>query len=528
MQSLYRWPQIPALSIIRTLWKRKLLISMTTILAGFLGTAIVFRLPAVYRAEVLILVESQRIPERFVAPTVSTDLNNRLSNIRQQIMSYTRLLTIINKYNLYRRERQEKAEEEVIEIMRKNIDVRLEQGWSKDQPGAFRISYEGREPAVVAQVANELGDLFIDQNLRSREVYALGTSEFIESQLAEAKKRLEEQEGKLTAYKRQHNGELPQQENALVASLSRLQVQLQGVQDETSRTEQTKILKESELDTAQTSQTALVQITERMAEGGSAPGDPTNLEKETAELEKQLAALRTRYTENHPDVKAAREALAKLKERETKRTAQQAGEKPDAGPRQTPNPNTVMMSGTLIRERERVEQLKTQQAVAAKQLADLEADRQRILREITAVQARLQQLPIREQQIAGIARDYEMSKANYQSLLDKKLSAQMATQMEKNQKSERFTVLDSGRVPEKPVAPDRLLLSIAAWLAGLILAVAAALGVEFNKNVVLGEWELPKDTPILGRVPRIVIRNTGARLALQTNGQPQLASQRAK
>lgn len=521
MEPLHRWSRIPALSVLRALWKRKLLISTLAVLAGLLATVIVFWLPAVYRAEVLILVESQRIPERYVASTVSTDLNDRLSNIRQQIMSYTRLLAIINKYNLYQRERQRQAEEEVIEIMRKDIDVRLEQGWSKDQPGAFRISYEGQYPAVVAQVANELGDLFIDQNLRSREVYALGTSDFIENQLAEAKKRLEEQESKLTEYKRRHNGELPQQENTLVASLNRLQTQLQGVQDEISRTEQVKTMKESEFATAQTSQTALTQITQRIDESGNAPGDPASLAGLIEQTEKQLAALRTRYTESHPDVKEVREALAKLKEREAKRTAQQAaagsvGEKPGAGG-QTPNPSS-MMSGTLIRERERVEQLKTQQSIIAKQLADLASDRERILRETAAVQARLQQLPLREQQMVGLARDYENSKANYQSLLGKKLSAEMATQMEKNQKSERFTVLDSARVPEKPVAPNRLLFTLAGWMASLVLAMTVALAAEFNRNVVLGEWELPEDTPILGRVPRIVVRNAAARLALNDNG----------
>jgi succinoglycan biosynthesis transport protein ExoP len=87
----------------------------------------------------------------------------------------------------------------------------------------------------------------------------------------------------------------------------------------------------------------------------------------------------------------------------------------------------------------------------------------------------------------------------------------MATEMEKNQKSERFTVLDSARVPEKPVRPDRLILSLIAWPLCLLLGAGIGYLVEFNKNVVLGEWELPSETPILGRVPRIVVRGTGER-----------------
>ena len=143
MEPLNYRPQYSPLSIARALWKHKVLMTFIWIVAGAVATAVVFCLPAVYRAEIVILVESQRIPERFVASTVSADLNDRLSNLKQQILSYTRLLNIINKYDLYRSERKRKSEEEVIELMRKDTNVVLERGWSKEQPGAFRISYEG-------------------------------------------------------------------------------------------------------------------------------------------------------------------------------------------------------------------------------------------------------------------------------------------------------------------------------------------------------------------------------------------------
>jgi polysaccharide chain length determinant protein (PEP-CTERM system associated) len=515
---LYQWPQLPALSWVRALWKRKLLIAFLGTGLGVLATAIALWLPAVYRAEVLVLVESQRVPERFVTSTVSADLNDRLSTLRQQIMSYARLLGIINKYGLYREERGRKPEEEVIELMRERIFVSLDQGWSKEQPGAFRIAYEAHEAAVAAQVANELAELFIDQNLRSREVRAVGTSEFLQSQVDEAKKRLEGQEALLGDYKRKHNGELPQQETTLNAALARLQVQLQGVYDEISRTGQTKTIKESELSTAEASQSAFRQMTEQLsAVGPRREAQKTESAAEVEMLEKKLEALRARYTGNHPDVRETGAALARLRERlargpeadstATGSTSDSAADKPAA------SQNQVLMSGTLVRERERVEQLKTLQTIAGTQLEHLDVERQRILREIAAVQARLSQLPMREQQIAAIARDYEISRANYQSLLDKKLSAEMATELEKNQKSERFTVLDAARVPEEPVKPDRLVIGLLGWALGLVLAVVAALLVEFNTNVVLGEWELPRDTPILGRVPVIVIRKRGAREA---------------
>jgi len=517
------------LSVVRALWKRRLLICLATALAGTVCTAVIFSLPAVYRAEAVILVESQRIPERFVASTVSAELNDRLNNLKQQILSYSRLLNIINKYGLYSDKRRTKAEEEIIELMRKDTNVEMERGWTTEQPGAFRITYDGPDPAVVTQVANELAELFIDQNLRSREVNAVGTTEFLEDQLEEAKKRLEEQEARLTDYKRTHNGELPQQENTLNASLGRLQLQLQSVQEQISRAEQTKVLRESELETAKASQAAITQLTEKTGESGPSGQTPAAADKESALLERQLASLRARYTESHPDVKALRETLARAKEREAQpspgeKGPDSSGSEQEAGRRQGSDADKLLVGNTLLRERERVEQLQTLQGIAVKQIGDLQAERQRILRELAALQGSLQQLPLHEQQLIGLTRDYEISKANYQSLLNKKLAAQMATEMERNQKSERFTVLDSARVPEKPVKPDRLLLSLAAWPLCLLLGLAGGYAAEWNQNVFLGEWELPSETPILGRVPQIFVRKAGSRLAAAAGPEAEFVS----
>jgi succinoglycan biosynthesis transport protein ExoP len=527
VETLNFGPRLAWLSVLRTVWKRKLLIALVAALVGGLAMAVVFALPAVYRAQAVILVESQRIPERFVTSTVSSDLNDRLSNLKQQILSYSRLLTIIQKYNLYRDKRQSTPEEEIIEMMRRDTGVELERGWSTEQPGAFRITYEGREPAVVAQVANELAELFIDQNLRSREVNAVGTAEFLEDQLAEAKRRLEEQEARLTEYKRTHNGELPQQENALNASLSRLQLQLQSVQEQISRAQQNQALRDGELETAQTSRAAVIQMTEQAAEGTPAGATAAAAQKDSALIEKQLAALQSRYTASHPDVKALSEILARTRLREAQSTAAETAPVQGAATKNVTDSGKLLIGGTLLRERERVEQLKTLRGIAVKQIEDAEAERVRVLREMAALEARMRQLPVREQQMTGLLRDYEISKANYQSLLNKQLAARMATEMERNQKSERFTVLDSARIPEKPVRPDRTVLSGAGWLIGLVLSIGAAFAVELRRNVLLGEWELPEGTPVLGRVPRIDLRPQDARRTKKRDPASPLLSGRA-
>lgn len=162
----------------------------------------------------------------------------------------------------------------------------------------------------------------------------------------------------------------------------------------------------------------------------------------------------------------------------------------------------------ILREQERVAALKAQASAAQKELDLRQAERQQILAAIADYQARVEKLPVREQEMASLVRDYQISKANYEQLLNKSFSAEMATDMEKRQKAERFTVLDVARVPEKPSKPNRPLLYIVGVTLSLLLGTAVAFTRELKRNVVLGEWELPSDILVLGRVPKIDTRST--------------------
>ena len=503
--STLRKNRLPPLSLFRALYKHRLAVSLTFVLGSAVAAAVVYQLPAVYRAEALILVESQRIPEKFVASTIDINLRDRINTISQQILSYRRLLDIIQKFNLYRAQRARLPEEEVVEEMRKDIEIRVEQGWPQDRPGAFRVAYHNPDPQLVALVANQLANLFIEENLRAREVHALGTSEFLQTQLAEARKRLEEQEARLSAYKLRHNGELPQQENVLISSAARYQLQLQGVQEAIARVQQQKLLLENSLAAAEASFASLRQIIEDLQERGTTEATGAIAALASESLEKELAAARARYTADHPEVRHLEQMLRAVRqmeseERQGRKAAGESNGRPAPG---STSPGRVRFSELIIRERERIEHLKAQIAVAARQLETLENERKTTAAQLQSVLSRLEKLPIREQELASLTRDYEITRANYQSLLDKRLAAEMATEMERRQKAERFTLLDAARVPEKPVRPNRPLLLTLGILLSLGLGVGIALAIELPAGTVLGEWELPPQVPILARVPSL-------------------------
>jgi uncharacterized protein involved in exopolysaccharide biosynthesis len=214
-----------------------------------------------------------------------------------------------------------------------------------------------------------------------------------------------------------------------------------------------------------------------------------------------------RYGAQHPDVKRLRVEVARARTEEAKAAAETetapatpGTAAPKAGASRkaaTANPAEVGQA------RERVETIKSQIALLAKDIDGRKADQQRVARELAECQGRLTEVPMREQELSQITRDYDITKLNYHSLLEKQISAEMSTDMERRQKSERFTIIDPAHVPERPSKPNRPFYITVGSLFGFVLVVVGALAVELRKDRLLGEWELPGDMLVLARVPMI-------------------------
>ena len=465
-------PEFSPLSIARMLWKHRLMVIIVAIVGSLLSVVVVHQLPSIYRSEALILVDSQKIPERYVSPTGETDVAERLASISQEILSTTRLQKIIDDFGLYRDDRKKLVKEEIIERMRKDINITLENGAGQGRTTAFHVGYQGRNPTLVTEVASQLANLFIEEDLQTRARQAEGTADFIDSQLNEAKKTLDDLEAKVSKYKLAHNGDLPEQETALNGTLARLQVELQGNQDAINRAQQNKTVLQGTIDMAEAA--AGTSHPRRAAANPFEVSTNSNQvpEGDSKFLQSQYDALSKLYQPTYPRMVALKHEIDKQKLVEDS-------------------------------ERARIENLKTQMALADREIQQRNSEREKILSSIERYQARIEQLPVREQETAALTRDYEMSKSNYKSLLDKKLAAGMATSMEKRQQGQRFTMLDPPRVPEKPISPKRPQFIGIGCALSLALALAFPIAMEMKKNTILGEWELPEGVAVLGRVPYI-------------------------
>ncbi len=516
-------PQFSLPSLAEAVWKQKLAILAVWVGVSITAFLVTRLLPKVYQAEALVLLESQRIPHDFVNPTtVRADLWERLSSLDQRVLSHTQLLALIESFGLYRKEAKKLNQEELVARMRKDIHIALEQGLgNSNRPPAFRVIYQGPKPEEVAQVANRLAYLFIEQDLRERSVEAVGTAEFLESRLEAARQQLQEQERRLSQYKTAHNGELPEQEGALMGTLSRLQTQLSANQEAVRQAQQDKFFAKNALDVAVASAGELTALSRRpnASLGGADSAAAAALEdpkvRAVRDLKRQLLELRQKYTENHPEVLKAKESLRELEaevKAENLEAAAAAKNDPAAsdGSRSAAsaadldpgNPAMVSLLGPEMRRREeQIHQLEAQVKSQDNRIDMLRTSQEHLLTSISEAEHQIQQLPMREQEMASLERDYEITKANYQSLLKKRMDADLAMEMEKRQKSEKFVLLEPARVPERPIKPKVLLISALGSIAGLMLGVAFGAAREIKSNVFLGEWELPKELNVMGRVP---------------------------
>jgi len=402
------------LSILRMIWKRKISIVVAWILFALCAAAVVRSLQAVYLAETVVLIDSQKILEKFVSATVGDDLEERIASIRQMLLSGSELKKVIEEFGLYREERKTHFEEEILEMMRKDITISLESAMpgssnKAKRPGAFRIGYQGGQPALVMQVANRLTDLYVEQNLKTREGQAAGTSDFLDTQLREAKKRLDELEAAVSTYKLAHNGELPQQEAALSGTLTRLQIELEANRDAINRAQQTKVILEGSANAMEATTAAQTREWEQALRGGTSllPGQPYTVQRsrESEALEEQLAQARARFTDGHPDVMRLRRAVENTKRTEAQRQTEKSnaaatnGQPADKATPNRPSTATLREPPEFARTREQLASLRAQIQGSDAELENRKAEQQRILRDLDLYQRRIERLPVREQEM---------------------------------------------------------------------------------------------------------------------------------
>lgn len=472
--------------ILRIALQRKWLIVLPFVV-GVVGSLLMARrLPELYRSETLIMVIPQRIPDSIVKSTVIGSVAERLPSISDQILSRSRLERIINDFNLYPQERAHGVMEDVVQRMRADI-----KGPTLVGKESFRLSYVSSNTTTAQKVTERLASLYIEENLRDRENQAEGTNQFLESQLADAKRRLIEYEKKLEEYQRQYSGQLPTQLPTNLQAIQNSQMQLQSVSDTLNRARERRLLVERQLADAQTLPAATV-----LADSSGNAQGPLTTAQQLQAARARLEAFKLQYTPDHPDVRALERTIRDLQTR-----AEEEGRR---GPQQ--NATAAVSPGEAARQK-RIRELSADLEVIDHQIAAGTAEESNLKSTIASYQSKVDAVPTRQAELLELTRDYATVQTTYNALLAKQEDSKLAANLERRQAGEQFRILDPASFPEKPYNHLlKLQVAVGGSLGGLLLGLGLVGFLEYRDSSFKTEEDVLRllTLPVLAIVPILV------------------------
>ena len=472
---------------------------------------IVAALPAKYTARGTILVESQQIPEELIQSTVSSFAEERIQVIRQRVMTRNRLLQVADKYDLFPRDLG-LSESERVENMREQLNVSLisvNTGSRRrdDATIAFQVSYQDRSADKAFQVANEFMTLFLSEDVKARAAGASNTTEFFNQETQRLRATVEVLEDRIASYKSENADALPEHLNMHIQQLSR-------ATDELADNQNSILIFEEEMRSLET------QLASYLAGNSSADG-PT---QELSRMRSQLTAMLVDRTREHPDVKALEDQIAGLERQlapnKTVRSLRSQLDEAQEALRDARASNDVdeatltalSEKASTLRDRLRTEltsslggspdfiatQIQGRIDVARNRLENLENKNATLREQISELQSRIARTPAVERGLSALTRDYENIFNEYRQVQGKQQTAILAENLEDNQKSEKFSILEPAVRPDSPSSPDRGKLSVLALAFSLGVGFGCAVLAELLMGSIRGRDHL---TDIMGEAP---------------------------
>ena len=332
-------------------------------------------MPPNYISESTVLVEPPKVPSNLVEPNVQVDLADRVQSMSTQVLSRTRLLSLIQRFNLY--PGYASSPDDQVVKMRDDIKMDLIQSESnisgKAEIVAFKVSYKAPTADVAQKVTIALTSFFVDENVRASQEQSEATTLFLDSQVRAVAQTLADQEAKLRAFEAEHDGSLPQQLDSNIHILQGLQQQMQAAQAARER--------------AMQQQTYLNSLQSQYQNMSDAAMAPASIDSQLDTARANLAAMEARYTDDHPDVKKLKETIASLE----KLKKDMAGEARDNCSPTSPSPQAVQQSNAMM-------QLKTQMRLNKMEMDQATQQMQRAEQAAQVYSARLNATPAVEAQ----------------------------------------------------------------------------------------------------------------------------------
>ncbi len=485
--------------------RRKWLVAAIAGAVAVLSILVAIWWPATYQASGTILIEQQEVPAELVRSTISSYADQRIQVIRQQVMTTENLFKIIQKYDLYAKQRRKKSRENVLAGMKEDIGFKMisadvidpRSGNPTKATIAFSISFKSQSPELAAKVANELVSLYLQQNIESRKQRTADATSFLNDEAARLNQDITVQQQALESFKQQHINDLPELSQLNIQQMNRAQEETRELDSRVRSLDQQLVYLDAQLaQLSPTSQvytstgervlspadrlkylrTELARVTslysadhpdvlrmQREVEGlekSADTGNSTNdLQRQLESARTQLASAKERYSNDHPDVIKLKRSISSLEDQ----LAAQSPRGVSTDKSQPDNPAYI--------------QIKAQRQAVSSERTSLQRKRNELSKQVTDYEQRLASGPSVEREYSTLMRDIENNQLKYREVRQKQLEAEVAQNLEDERKGERFTLIEPPLTPEQPDSPNRIVI--------LVLGVMLAFGIAAGTVILL-------------------------------------------
>jgi polysaccharide chain length determinant protein (PEP-CTERM system associated) len=471
-----------------------------TLVASVVG---VYLYPDSYVSQAVVKIVPQQVPQNMVQSAINQQMSDRINSMAQTILSRTVLTTIINSFDLYKRERSRMPIEDVVEQMKNAIQIQPvgSSTGTADRLPAFAVSFSYDNRLTAQRVVQDLVSRFIDENIRNRSNATFQTTQFMKDEMDDAKKQLDAAEDKLAAYRMQNNGRLPDQVDSGMRQLAALQTQAGYLTARISAVNQEKLQMESNV---RIFKDQLANLSKDASQLQNSPDHKSpellDAEHDLNASQDQLTSLRQHYKDSFPDVQIAIARVEGARKKVKDIQTADAAKTPDAAPVTASGQQTVRESRDIEASIRRFES-----ALEARDL-DLQDNTKQLKAVNDAIkgfEGRMSTVPLGEKQYADLLRDRDLVKERFVDLSEKLGKAEIAQEMEGRKQGETLELLDPASLPTTPTEPKRPVVILVGAAFGLVLGIGIA-GFREMKDTSLKNLKDVRaytQMSILGSVP---------------------------
>ncbi len=459
-----------------------------------ISTVVAYFLPDTYVSMALLRIVPQQISSSLVQNVNSQEIVDHINGMAQSIESRNTLTNLINTHGLYKYEHQ--PMEDIINKMRTDIGIRPLMGVAdvsgKSLP-AMQVSFSYRDSRVAQQVCEDLVSRFINQSTQDTLENQLATNQFLNDEAERAKHELDLAEKKLTDFQTQNAGRLPEELQTNMSEMNALGQRLSSLNESASRNTEQRMLLENELHAAKDRLNSIKVITpQTQAQNAKV----TDLDHRIETVENNIASMKDHWTDDYPDLQAAKEELASLK-RQREEALKEKPPKADGAPE---NP-------AVLRERldatAQIEQIQTLLRTNAIESQRINADLQSVNAALRSYQGRVEGIAPGTTQYNDLVRERNVAQAKYEDMDARRQKSTVSMDLERRKQGETLELLDPASLPTSPTAPKRAMIIPIGAFAGLVLGIiiVAVREVKDTSLKNLKDARLYTQLSILGSIP---------------------------